>query len=214
MRVGVVFSGDAPSFHALYWVVRNGWEPHLLGINSGVQGIGFHKGVDIRLMQARSLELPLSTLTLGSDKSIIIDELGVNLASQGLDGIVSPVISSEYVRGVVSRACEGINIESFFPLWGIKPLTLLEDLVRIGFEVVFSRLKGPESFIGRKLDDEFLKVIRGLSSNGRYGMRELFGDYETLVVDGPLFRRRINTIFNIEKEDNTWVMRVTHAHLI
>jgi uncharacterized protein (TIGR00290 family) len=93
----------------------------------------------------------------------------------------------------VQRVCGEIGIEAREPLWGMDTRLLLEKFINLGFKSVIICAKADlieQHWLGRTVDGEFLQylVARGVDPCGENG------EYHTLVVDGPLFRQRIELL--------------------
>ncbi|WP_147802817.1 diphthine--ammonia ligase [Alkalicoccus halolimnae] len=94
----------------------------------------------------------------------------------------------------VQRNCEKGGITSYHPLWKKERRQVLTELLDAGFEsviIVVDENKLPATFLGRVLDEEAIAEIeeRGIDACGEEG------EFHTVVVDGPLFNRRIPVSF-------------------
>ncbi len=102
-------------------------------------------------------------------------------------------IKSEYQKERIEKIAENLNVCSFTPLWHKNEEKLIREMVENGFEflVVRTCAESLEEFLGVKITKENinnfifkLKTIRAnLSGEG--------GEYETLVVNAPIFSSNI-----------------------
>jgi uncharacterized protein (TIGR00290 family) len=79
----------------------------------------------------------------------------------------------------------------------------MEEIIDLGFEVIITSVSAEgldESWLGKKIDFHVLEDIMVL--NKKYGMHMAFegGEAETLVLDGPVFNKRIK----IRKSEVIW----------
>ena len=80
-------------------------------------------------------------------------------------------------------------------MWLRDELSLLREVVNLGFEVIFTRVAGyplRKDLLGKRLDErviEYLEGVRRYVSPSGEG-----GEYETLVLDMPLFRKRLRVV--------------------
>jgi diphthine-ammonia ligase len=94
----------------------------------------------------------------------------------------------------------------------------MEEIIELGFDVVITSVSAEgldESWLGRKIDSELLDDIIVL--NKKYGMHMAFegGEAETLVLDCPIFKKRIKILesSNIWDRDNGYLL-ITKAVLV
>ena len=93
----------------------------------------------------------------------------------------------------------------------------MEELIELGFEVIIISVSAEgldESWLGRKIDHKLLEDIIAL--NKKYGMHMAFegGEAETLVLDCPIFKKRIKIIESstVWDRDNGY-LEITKADL-
>ena len=84
-----------------------------------------------------------------------------------------------------------------------KELEYMKEIVSLGFEVIISGVFAyglDESWLGRKIDDKAIDEL--VEINKKVGINLAFegGEAETLAVDGPIFKKRINIL----KDKKTW----------
>ena len=94
----------------------------------------------------------------------------------------------------IENACRPMGITPYLPLWDQSRESLLRDLIDSGFEVIIiaadNELPG-KSWLGQRLEEGMLaelKVRHQLSPTGEVGY------YHTFVVDGPIFKKRLEII--------------------
>lgn len=104
----------------------------------------------------------------------------------------------------IRQCAAGSGVNVLTPLWEMERQDLLRRVLAAGFRVVFSCVKRPwlePEWAGRALSadaiDELVRraAISGLDASGEQG------EYHTLVLDGPIFRRTPRL------EPATWVRR-------
>jgi diphthine-ammonia ligase len=95
----------------------------------------------------------------------------------------------------VYKVCNDLNVEPILPLWEKAPEQVLIDLMEKGFEVIIVVVNPEylgEEWLGRNIDQGFLKEIRRL--HRERGVPVGGDDYHTLVIDGPLFKKRMEVL--------------------
>jgi uncharacterized protein (TIGR00290 family) len=119
------------------------------------------------------------------------------LRNVGVEGGVFGDIDLEEHRGWVERVCKKTNIRPFLPLWGRDQTQILKRFIGLGFKAVIvaanAELFG-EEWIGGELDSAFFAHLVNLQERVNLSVGGEAGEYHTLVVDGPLFKKRIEIL--------------------
>jgi uncharacterized protein (TIGR00290 family) len=115
----------------------------------------------------------------------------------------------------VYQVCEDLGVEPMLPLWDKAPEQVLTDLIDNGFEVIVvvvnQEFLGNE-YLGRRIDRQFLKEIMRL--HNEKGIHVSGDEYHTFVVDGPIFKKRINIVeSNAVSKDGYSILNITKAEL-
>ncbi len=109
------------------------------------------------------------------------------------DGVQGGVFGDLYLdkhRKWVERICADPGFIPLLPLWGTEGKDLLRQFVGAGFEAVVIAVKDgllSADWLGRRIDEELIDELKkeGVDICGEQG------EYHTLVIDGPIFSRRI-----------------------
>jgi diphthine-ammonia ligase len=112
--------------------------------------------------------------------------------SQGIDGGVFGDIDFNAHREWIERVCADAGMTPHLPLWLEDQGKLVAEFIDAGYVAVVVAVKAAilgEEFLGRKVDREFLAELAGLG-RGVTPCGEA-GEFHTLVIDGPLFRERL-----------------------
>lgn len=86
------------------------------------------------------------------------------------------------------------DVNVITPLWGYNRLEILNQLLSYKFKVIFSCVKKPwftEDWLGMELDKNSLKQLCLINAKSRLDICGEQGEYHTLVVDGPPFKKSI-----------------------
>ncbi len=110
---------------------------------------------------------------------------------QGIGTVISGDIAAVDGRQNWIRQCAaGTGIEVLTPLWESDRVVLVERVIGLGFEAVFSAVRTPplsEAWLGRPLDRASLVELRELGGARGLDVAGEQGEYHTVVLDGPLF---------------------------
>jgi diphthine-ammonia ligase len=148
---------------------------------------------------ANTMQTPILTFTAsGRSKEEEINALEEAVARTkslyGIEGIVHGGISSSYQKRVFDQVCTHQNIAAIAPLWNSDPEGYMIKLVQSGFNIVIvgvSTMGLGKEWLGKELDQEAITKLISLSK--KYGFNLTFegGEAETLVVDCPLFTKKL-----------------------
>jgi ABC transporter with metal-binding/Fe-S-binding domain ATP-binding protein len=121
----------------------------------------------------------------------------------GIEGVLYGGISSNYQKKAFEEVCVRQGLAAIAPLWTIEPLSYMNGLVERRFYVVVvgvSAMGLGKEWLGRVLDNDAISKLASLSK--KYGFNLTFegGEAETLVVDCPLFSKRLE----IKKANIRW----------
>ena len=114
-----------------------------------------------------------------------------------IEGIISGAVRSTYQKSRIDGICAEIGLKSIAPLWGEDQMVLMEELISKGFEVIFIGVYAyglGRNWLGRRLDRQTLNDL--IELNRKYGISLIGegGEYETLVLDAPYFKKRIKLL--------------------
>ena len=93
------------------------------------------------------------------------------------------------------RVCGVVGITPQLPLWQADQAKLMKEYIDAGFKSIVVAVKADllgKEILGRTVDRELLGYLVGLNNNitpcGEAG------EYHTLVIDGPIFQKRLEII--------------------
>lgn len=154
--------------------------------------------VELLEMQAQAIGIPLlarkSTMTTYETdfRNAIL-----TLKKEGIRGGVFGDIDLDEHKEWVDRVCQQADVTSHLPLWGLSQEQIMRDFIGLGFEAIIVAAKADlfgEEWLGHKVDEEFLSYISELSRTTEITPCGEAGEYHTLVVNGPLFRQRLEIL--------------------
>jgi asparagine synthase (glutamine-hydrolysing) len=149
-------------------------------------------------LQAKALGLPLITAKTTGEKEKELADLkkAIGLAQKmyGIEGVCSGALFSNYQRERIEAICEEAGIRSFAPLWHMNQITYLKQLVSKGFEAIITKIAAhglDEKWLGRKIDSNAIRELEALEKKLGINPAGEGGEYETLVLDAPLFKKKL-----------------------
>lgn len=223
MQVVVSWSGGKDSCLACYKAIMQGYKvSHLVNfISRQFKRVSFH-GTKARLIskQAQAIGLPLAQYTVPPDMSLYeqrFKEAVSALKRKQVEGMVFGDIYLQEHRDWIERVCSELGITPILPLWGMAPGHVLSEFIATGFEAIVISANAAifsEEWLGRRIDHSFLADLKSLSQGREIDACGEQGEYHTLVVDSPLFRKRIQVVYGVKvQKDGYWFLDIPRCSL-
>lgn len=158
----------------------------------------FHTvNIQMAEMVAEAVGISHISSTTGGEKEIELDDLKSALKGLDVDGVVSGAIASWYQRSRVDGICDELGLENVTPLWGRDTGELLIEMISGGLVIIVIAVAArglDQRWLGRVLDAASVEELVDL--NRRFGVDVCGegGEMETLVLDAPWFRSRLEII--------------------
>jgi diphthine-ammonia ligase len=203
MKLGVLFSGGKDSVYACRRAMEKNEVACLITlVSENPDSYMFHTpNIRHSEIQAEALGIPqLCWPTRGEKEAELADlEAAISAARDrfGLQGIVTGAIESVYQAARVQRICRALDLWCNNPLWQINQVDYLKLLLSEGFQVIISGVFAypfDESWLGAELDDGHILALEMLQKKYKINPSGEGGELETFVLDGPIFRRRIEIL--------------------
>ncbi|OYT43324.1 MAG: TIGR00289 family protein [Candidatus Aenigmarchaeota archaeon ex4484_56] len=203
-KVGVLFSGGKDSCYALFLAKNFGYTIScLITIESeNEESYMFHTPSICKVKkQAEVLGLPQIVQKTKGEKEKELEDLKTAIKAAknkyGVEGIITGALKSEYQKSRIQKICDELKLECINPLWNKDQLELLKELIDNKFDVIITGVFAyplDESYLGRKINTEFVKEIERLEKLYKINPCGEGGEYETFVLYCPLFSRKLKII--------------------
>jgi len=214
MRVAALCSGGKDSSFALWLAMQQGHEVERIVamIPRREDSWMFHfPNIQLIDLFAECAGLPLIKGETSGEREVELEDLKRVLSELDIEGVVSGTIASNYQKSRIERICGELGLKSIAPLWEREPLELLREFSAGGFEAIVTSVSAEgfdESWLGRKLDEAAVRDLLELNRRYKVNLSGEGGEYESLVLDTPFFRKRIEPV-EVER-----VWRGTNGYLI
>jgi uncharacterized protein (TIGR00290 family) len=190
------WSGGKDCSLALYRAKRDGMDIRYLFntvTQDGQRSCSHGMSASVIKRQAEALGIPIvqRPTTNESYETEFVNTLR-KFKQEGIEGGVFGDIDFNPHREWIDRVCAQASITPYLPLWLEDQQKLMEEFIDAGFIAVVVAVKADilgQEVLGRTIDRKFLAYLAGLEKNitpcGEAG------EYHTLVIDGPVFRQRL-----------------------
>jgi uncharacterized protein (TIGR00290 family) len=130
--------------------------------------------------------------------------------SVGIEGIIFGDIYLEDHKMWIDKVCQGLGVKPVMPLWGENTAKLLDEFVGLGFEAIVVSVRKEvmgRKWLGCKVDGKFRKKLASAQTKIDPCGEE--GEFHTLVLKGPLFKRPIEILNEkASGDDKHWFLEI------
>ena len=199
MKVAVLASGGKDSTYASWWALMQGWslEVMITVKITGDDSMMFQlQNTEIAKFQAESIGVEwIEVKSLGIENDEIYElEDKIREFEGSLDAIVVGALRSDYQKTRIERMCERLGLISFCPLWHHNPSEHMNSLIEHGFDVRIVSVSSEgldEKWLGKKITKDCLDELTILSEKFRFNLDGEGGEFETITLDAPHFKKTI-----------------------
>lgn len=197
-KVFVSWSGGKDGCLAAYIAIKNDFDVKYLFNMVKENGlISWSHDMATEVLRAQAGAMGLTMVQPKSPgpeyESKFIEALN-SLTAEGVKGGVFGDIDFQPHRDWVENVCDKAGIKAHLPLWGRDQNSIMADFIAAGFEAIVVVTKADlmgEEWLGRKIDSSFVTDLKELAKSKPVTPCGEAGEYHTLVVNGPLFKRRL-----------------------
>ena len=215
MKLGILFSGGKDSVYATYLVKKHHEVKCLISILSeNEESYMFHTpNISKTKKQSEVMKIPLIVQKTKGKKEEELEDLEKAIKrakiKYKLQGIVTGAIQSEYQSSRIKKICDKLGLKCLNPLWKKNELKYLNELIKNKFKImVIGVFAYPlnEKWLGRLIDNNFIEEVKKLNEKYKIHVAGEGGEFETFVLNCPLFKReiKIKKFKDFSTGENSW----------
>jgi diphthine-ammonia ligase len=211
-NVASLYSSGKDSTYSLQLVREMGYNVNSLVTikSSNLDSYMYHTpNIDLVTLQAESLGLPLiieKTSGLKEDELKNLERALIKAKQKfGISGVVTGALFSEYQSSRIAKICTSLDLECFNPLWHKDQASYMKEVIKSGYKIWFSSIAADglsEEWLGREITLEDIDKLVKLHSKNGLNVAGEGGEFESLVVDCPLFKKKIEVVDSSIKMEN------------
>ena len=217
MRLAALFSGGKDSTYAMYKLMKEGHEiKYLITIFSERQDSWMFHYPCIELTKLQSEALGIKQIikkTKGEKEKELKDLKDVLISVKDeIDGIVTGALYSDYQKTRIEKICKELGLKCLSPLWHSDLEKMLKEEIDLGFEIVITGVAAEgldKSWLGRKIDFDLIEKLKELNKKFGINIGAEGGEFETLVIDCPIFKKKIKIL----ESDSIWDDKTNSGYL-
>ena len=220
-QVFASWSGGKDSCLACYRAIASGLKVRYLAntvTEDGKRSRSHGLPAEVLQVQSQAMGIPLvQRRTTWDNYEAEFKSMLRTFKQEGVNGGVFGDIDFEEHRQWVERVCQEVDIVPHLPLWGESQNKILRDFIDLGFEAVIIATKADlfgREWLGQRIDLNFIKHLDELRETKDITPCGEAGEYHTLVIDGPLFKKRME-ILKTRKvfRDTRWFLDILDTEL-
>ncbi len=206
MKSAVLFSGGKDSCYALFKAKD---VECLISLKSEDDSYMFHyPNIELVKEQAKLIAIPLIyKITNNKDELKDLKEcLKLAIKKYKIKEVYSGALASNFQRKKIKKICDELKLSSINPLWHVDPVKYLKDLIKNNFKVIITSVAAEglnKDFLGKEINDDMIKKLIEINKKNKINIHGEGGEYETLVLNCPLFKKELKikkAIIEMENE--------------
>ncbi len=215
MKVAVLYSGGKDSIYALHWAWLQGFRiACLVTVFPRPYSRMYHyPSIESTLYQAKAMDIPIlyRRAREEDDELSLLRKLFIEARDlYGVEGVVAGALLSDYQRMRISLVAEEAGLKTYTPLWRVDQESYMREVVGNGIRFIITSVSAyglRKDYVGMIVDEDLLEELLAIAK--RYGLNPAFegGEAETLVVDAPLFKKKL-CVKGYVVEDGLWSARL------
>ena len=225
VRLGVLLSTGKDSLLAAQIMLEQNYDLScFITIKSENKDSYMYHGPNTHLanLQAEASGIPLIMKDTLGEKEEELSELKEAILEAvekyKIEGIVTGALFSNYQRKRIENICDDIGIKCFSPLWHMSQEKEVSLLLEKGFEFMLVKIAAEglhAGWLGGVMTENHLERLKQLNKKIGFNVAGEGGEYESLVLYAPFFKKRIKILKSrIEEEgENTATLIVEEASL-
>jgi asparagine synthase (glutamine-hydrolysing) len=210
MRTAILYSSGKDSTMTLWHCKQQGHDVACLLslLPENPDSYMFQKPVRALLeRQAEALGLPILFRTTRGEKEVELEDLRALLQrakeERDVECIASGALASDYQYARINRLCADLGLETFAPLWHKDQEQHMREVLAAGFDVRMTRIAADglsKEWLGRRLAMDDVDALGALHKRLGINIAGEGGEFETIVLDGPMFKRPVRIAYDIIME--------------
>ena len=225
-HLAALISGGKDSLYATYLMKNKGFPIKCIVTlkSKNPDSYMFHTpNVDLVKLQAESMQIPLIEQETEGEKEKELKDLKKEIEKAKKEykirGIVTGALFSTYQKERVEKICKQLKIKCYSPLWHKGQEELLKELLVNNFEVIITSIAAEgldAGWLNKQIDNGIINKLVNINKKIGINLAGEGGEYESLVLNCPLFHKKLKIIDSeiIEENKNTAKLKIKKAELI
>lgn len=202
MDVAILYSGGKDSTLAIEHALRKKWNiKYLLSVKPNRTDCFLFHFATVEFTRELSNILGLKHIYTTCEVADPIKEAEIVkeiVAKNPVDAVLLGGVGLQETQiNSIRDALFPLGIEVFATHTGLDEEYLLNEMIKKGYEVIITEIAADgfdKEWLGKKLDKNTLQELKDLSIGYGFNLLGEGGGYNTLVVDGPIFSKKLEIL--------------------
>lgn len=199
-NIGVLFSGGKDSFLCFEMLRQTKNIKTLISVDVDNPDSYMFQKINKKLLEKQSEALGIALEIVKSkgerEKEVLDLESSLSriIKKHKITALASGVIKSEYQRKRIEKICKNLNLKLITPLFGRSEEWVMNELIKRDIEfliVKISALGLNEIWLGEVISKKNYKAFKKLTKKHRINLAGEGGEYESVVINSFLFKKKI-----------------------
>jgi len=217
MKLAALFTGGKDSVYAIHLAKQKHQVVCLITIkSSNPDSYMFHTpAIELTSLQAEAMNLPILFFDTKGEKERELEDLeqAIVKAKEKYDfeGIITGALFSEYQSSRIGKIASKLGLVVVSPLWQKSQEEEMQELIDGGFKFILTSIAGDgldKSWLGRVIGKEDLDKLKEINRKIGTNLSGEGGEYESLVVNCPLFEKELIILDSEILEENKYTARL------
>ena len=199
MKVAVMYSGGKDSTMAVNYALENGWDVEtLISVKPKSTESFLYQYATVEWTKLSSEALGIPAIHVKSEKigaKDEADELETVFKNLKVDAILMGGVGLQETQiRELKRVANKFGIELIVPYQDLTSEQLFEKTMDSGFDIMLTDVASDGlnmNWLGRKLNKENSEEFKSMSKEFGFDILGEGGYYNTFVMDGPIFKKKI-----------------------
>ncbi|OKY77605.1 MAG: Diphthamide synthase DPH6 [Candidatus Methanohalarchaeum thermophilum] len=208
-----LLTGGKDSTYATYKAIKNSKKVKaaITMLSKNSESYMYHtRNIRAAELVSEAMDLPYFSFETEGEKEEELEDLKEALKHVrdriDFNFLVSGAVKSSYQQSRLQKVCDELSLDLYSPLWGQDEEELLREMVDSGFEIMITEVAAggmEEDYLGKKITHSFIDELVEL--NEEYGVSIVGegGEFETFVLDAPIFEKKIKVKESEKKFDES-----------
>ncbi|MFH1978732.1 MAG: diphthine--ammonia ligase [Candidatus Aenigmatarchaeota archaeon] len=198
MKLAALYSGGKDSTLAVYDSIQKGHDViKLVSMDSrNPESYMFHfPNIKFTSYQAEAMGIPHVMKDTKGEKEKELKDLRKAIENvKGIEGIIAGGLASKYQYNRIQGIADALKLKTIVPYWKIDSEDYWNLILEAGFRVMIIGVAceglGKE-WLGRVVEGETFRELKKLATKHRFHLAGEGGEFESFVLDGPNFKKKL-----------------------
>jgi len=199
LRVAVLFSGGKDSTFAVWHCREKHYDVRCLITMEprSKESYMFHyPNIRWTRLQAEAMGIKQHMHYTSGEKDKELNDMiaAIRPLRHEIDALAAGGLASTYQADRIGKVCHGLGLKPVVPFWHTEIENYWRMILAAGFEVIMTGVAADglgKEWLGRTIGPKELELLKSLSDRHRFHLGGEGGEYETMVLDGPIFAKKL-----------------------